>query len=284
MRRLVHISDLHFGTTIPGIVEALVEDVTAFQPDLVIVTGDVTQRARRGQFEQARSFLDALRCPSLVVPGNHDIAPLYRPLSRLFAPYARYRRHIAAELERTFEDAELLVLGLNTVEPLKIQEGSVSRAQLEWIRHQAELHAGKFRVLAAHHPLASITLGAHGRVVRRHRALTRALDGLGFELCLTGHLHQSFSAPFAAAAGRGHSTLVVRASTASSHRVRGGHGNAYNRLLVDLPDLSLVVRSWDGARFGSERVERFARKDGAWHVERRETLQATVSSEEADRA
>jgi 3',5'-cyclic AMP phosphodiesterase CpdA len=263
MRRLIHISDLHFGRVRPGIVPALLEDIEAFEPHLVVVTGDLTQRARRAQFECAREFLRDLGRPYLVVPGNHDIAPVYRPFARVFAPYTGYRRYVSNDLNTEFSDDELLVLGLNTVEPLRWKEGTVSRAQLRWIEARVREHPMRFVVVASHHPLAETVTAGPMSKVRRHTELLETLESANVALCLTGHLHRSQLEPFAAAPGRAHVTLVVRASTATSTRVRH-HANAYNRILIRPPKLDIRVRAWTGDRFETDHIEHFRSRGGRW--------------------
>lgn len=263
MRRVVHVSDLHFGTVRKGIVESLVSDVRDFEPDLVVVTGDLTQRATDQQFEDARKFLQALKVPQLVIPGNHDIAPLYHPLRRLFRPFAGFRRHLSIELDTVFADDQLLVIGLNTVQPLRWKEGAISRRQLSLIAEQADRHPHHFRVVAAHHPLASLLVGSSISKVRRHAELLETLESADIALCMTGHLHESARGPFASALGQAHRTLVVRASTATSARVRS-HRNAYNRLLIRPSRLEICVRAWTGQAFETDHVEHFQREQGHW--------------------
>ena len=113
MRTLAHLSDLHFGRVERGVLDALRERLWQVQPDLVVVSGDLTQRARARQFREARAFLDTLPQPQLVVPGNHDV-PLYNVLARFLAPLAGYRRFVAEDVEPSFVDEEIAVLGLNT--------------------------------------------------------------------------------------------------------------------------------------------------------------------------
>lgn len=264
MRRLIHISDLHFGTIRPGILQALLADIDAFEPHLVVVTGDLTQRATVKQFECARQFLTDLGRPYLVVPGNHDIAPLYRPFSRLFAPYAGYRRYLSKELDNSFVDDELLVLGLNTVEPLRWKEGAVSRAQLRWITERARAYPTHFRVVASHHPLAETLTASRISKVRRHTELLGTLESANISLCLTGHLHESQLEPFATAPGEAHVTLVVRASTATSMRVRE-HANSYNRILIRPPKLDIRVRAWKEGGFETDHIEHFGEREGRWN-------------------
>src|SRR5262245_27350497 len=117
MRTLVHLSDLHFGRIDPGLLAPLRDTVRALRPDLVAISGDFTQRARRRQFADARAFVDSLGARTLVVPGNHDI-PLYDVAERLAAPLSRYRRYISSELEPEYQDDEMIVIGVNTARAL----------------------------------------------------------------------------------------------------------------------------------------------------------------------
>ena len=117
MRTLVHLSDLHFGRLDEAIVPPLVERIKSVRPDLIAISGDLTQRARRGQFRQARVFLDQLPFPTIVVPGNHDV-PLFNLAARVLDPFGGYRRHIDANLEPSRIDDEMAVIGLNSARAL----------------------------------------------------------------------------------------------------------------------------------------------------------------------
>ncbi len=106
MRRIAHISDLHFGRTDPAVVEGLVDELNRAPPDLIIASGDFTMRARRREYAEARAFLARLSAPWVAVPGNHDIAH-FKLFSRFFHPFRRYRNFIHAETEPTFLDDEI---------------------------------------------------------------------------------------------------------------------------------------------------------------------------------
>src|SRR5688500_13517011 len=125
MRTLVHLSDLHFGRIDPAVVAPLAEAVRAARPDLIAVSGDFTQRARRTEFEAARAFLDALEPPKLLVPGNHDV-PLWNVAARFLTPLTRYRHYITPELEPEHEDEEMIALGINTARALAWGEGRIN--------------------------------------------------------------------------------------------------------------------------------------------------------------
>jgi len=125
MRTLVHLSDLHFGRVDPALVEPLIQLVGRIRPDVVVVSGDLTQRARTEQFKEARRFLDSLPAPQIVVPGNHDV-PLHNVVSRFLQPLDKYRRYITDDLEPFYVDDAIAVLGINTARSLTIKRGRVS--------------------------------------------------------------------------------------------------------------------------------------------------------------
>ena len=133
MRTLAHISDLHFGTEIPAAVNGILAALAEIRPNLVVVSGDFTQRARDWQFAEAQRFLDQIQAPKLIVPGNHDI-PLFNIWDRFFNPTERYRRFISPDLAPIFQDGEMIVLGINTARSLTRKNGRVSHQQMQLIR------------------------------------------------------------------------------------------------------------------------------------------------------
>lgn len=258
MRRIAHLSDLHFGTEASGVPDELHASLAHFAPHLLIVTGDLTQRAHERQFRRARDFLDRLPFARLVVPGNHDIAPLYRPLQRVFRPYARYQRFITGQLDHIWHDEELLVLGLSSVQPWRWKEGTLSTGQLEWMVACAQRHPRQLRILAAHHPMVRASTTRPTQRGRRHDALTAALGAAGIGICLSGHLHRSYSG-----LDEPGSVLAVHASTATSTRLRG-QANAYNQLTIDGQAVRVDAVAWDGRGFERLTSDRYERLGGIW--------------------
>lgn len=263
MRRIAHLSDLHFGTETPAVVSALRASVQEFAPDLVVITGDLTQRAKESQFLSARQFLDALPFAQLVIPGNHDIEPLYRPLRRLLRPYTLYQRYISGELDSAWYDDELLVLGLSSVQPLRVKEGTISLRQLEWIAEYAERFPGQLRLLAAHHPLVEAATEKPTRRLRRHDRLMELLDKADIAVCLSGHLHRSFNGLAVTPLDEAGSVLAVHASTATSTRLRGRE-NAYNRLTLSGTRLRIDAIGFDGSGFRPLDGAAYERRAGVW--------------------
>jgi 3',5'-cyclic AMP phosphodiesterase CpdA len=237
---VAHLSDLHLGAHVPQAVATIADDVAAFHPDLTVVTGDHTMRARPGEFRDAADLLGKLPAPRLVVPGNHDL-PLVSPL-RMLAPYARYRRLIGED-NPVARIPGLTALGLNSMPWWRWKSGRVTAAQAaEVVAVLGGAPAGDFRLLALHHPPFA---GGLERLAGRTR-LTRALIAARADLVLAGHTH----VPSVDRAGH---LLVVTAGTATSYRVRD---NARSWTLLRLHPGAIEIH------------ERYETTPGAWHTGR----------------
>jgi len=265
MRAIAHISDLHFGRHDPLIAEALLADLAAEKPDLVAVSGDLTQRARRQEFAAAREFLDRLVAPVIAVPGNHDV-PLYNPLRRVFRPLERFRRHITAQHNPFFADAELAVLGINTARAASFSNGRISHHQMDEIRALfAQLSGEHFRVLVTHHPLLPPLFAPDRQIVGRAEPALEAVAKAGVDLLLTGHYHQASSRNVTSHhLTTKRTVLVSQAGTAISTR-RRGEVNSYNFIRIDgRRRVSCEQREWDGSRFTTTTAEHYRHFDGHW--------------------
>lgn len=268
MRTLAHLSDLHFGRVDPATVDGLLRELTENPVDLAVISGDMVQDAQLSHFRAARAFLEALPCPVLAVPGNHDI-PRYNLFSRFVGdPFARYRRYVSADLSPFHIDAEIAVLGLNTARSwvLDFSQGRINRAQLARLR---EVFDGTppdlCRIVVTHHPFLPPPDAPKVRLVGRCRLALPALEAAGVDLLLAGHLHRGYVGDLAAFyGGLGRPILAAQAATTTSTRLRG-EANAYNRIVIDEHDIVCEARTWDGSRFmpiKRHRMRRHARRAG----------------------
>ena len=137
MRTIVHLSDLHFGRVDQDLLRPLQELVVKLAPDVVVVSGDLTQRAKTEEFKAARAWLDTLPGPQIVVPGNHDI-PLYNVASRFLTPLRKYLRYVTLDLAPEYVDDEIAVLGINTARSLTFKDGRVNKEQLAQMRQRMQ--------------------------------------------------------------------------------------------------------------------------------------------------
>ena len=247
MRTLVHLSDLHFGRVNPQIIAPLIKAVSEIEPDLVAVSGDLTQRARSHQFREARAFLDALPQPQIVVPGNHDI-PLHNVFTRFLQPLDKYRQYIADDLQPTYADDEIAVVGVNTARSLTFKGGRINEKQVAGIREMLCRSAEELvKVVVTHHPF-DLPEGYNARelVGRAQMAMTGLAD-CGADLFLAGHLHVGHTGHTAKRYNiRGHSALVVQAGTAASTRSRG-EANSFNVIRIERPNITVDRLSWEAA-------------------------------------
>jgi 3',5'-cyclic AMP phosphodiesterase CpdA len=244
MRTLVHISDLQFGRVDPALLDPLAVAIAQAQPDLVAVSGDLTQRARSAQFREAAAYLRRLPQPQIVVPGNHDV-PLYDVVRRFLAPLTRFRRHISAEPFPSFIDTEIAVVGLNTARSLTFKGGRINHDQIGQVERRFDgLPEAVTRVVVTHHPFDLPEGGDEGDLVGRATMAMSAFAGCGVDLFLSGHMHHSHVGDTARRYRiDGYAALVVQAGTATSTRGRG-EANAFNVLRIGVDTLTLATWQW----------------------------------------
>jgi 3',5'-cyclic AMP phosphodiesterase CpdA len=254
---LVHLSDLHFGRLAEAVLAPLRESVCRENPHLVVVSGDLTQRARPAQFRAARAFLERLPGEKLVVPGNHDV-PLYDLYQRFFRPLARYRRYISPEVEPEYRDDEIAALGINTARSAVFKGGRINARQIARVRERlCRLEAGVTKIDL---PQAYDRRQLVGRAALAMAELARC----GVDVLLAGHLHASHAGDTRERYRiPGFAALVVQAGTATSSRSRG-EANAFNVLRIERAAVTVERRIWNGASFSAEGAARFVRSEDGW--------------------
>ena len=266
MRTLLHLSDLHFGRTDPATLAPLLATAKEIRPDIVIVSGDLTQRARRGQFREARDFLAALPHPQIVVPGNHDV-PLYNVALRFVDPLANYRRYITDDLEPFFRDDEIAVIGINTARSLTFKGGRVNERQVTRVRERlCALPEQVARVIVTHHPFDLPEGRLESDLVGRARMAMEAFVACGADVIASGHLHVAHTTHTAIRYKLpGRSALVVQAGTATSTREKG-EPNSFNVLAIERARIAVERRVWraGGGKFLPTAREVFERTDEGW--------------------
>ena len=244
MSVVLHISDTHFGTELPPVVDALVALAAQQHPDLVVLSGDITQRARPSQFRAAKAFVDRLGAPLLAVPGNHDIA-LFDLWSRLTSPYARYTKAFGGNLEPVHASSDLLVIGVNTTRAWRHKNGEVSSAQIDRVAGLlAAASPRQLRVVVVHQPIAVVRASDERNRLHGWAAAQQAWARAGADVVMGGHIHLPY---VAALPGLARPMWVVQAGTALSSRVRSGVPNSVNLLRWPAEGGSCRVEQWDFA-------------------------------------
>jgi 3',5'-cyclic AMP phosphodiesterase CpdA len=249
MSLLLQISDTHFGTEQLAVMEALLRVVHEQVPDVVVLCGDITQRARRAQFRAARAFVDRLVVPTtLVLPGNHDI-PLFNLVARMFYPYANHQRVFGRALEPVFASPDLLVIGVNTTRPSRHIDGEVSADQIQRVAQRLRrATCEQLRIVVTHQPVHVTRLEEEKNLLHGHREAVQEWANAGVDLLMGGHIHLPYVRPlnerFNSLPRR---VWVVQAGTAVSTRVRYDAPNSLNLIRYTAAERPqrCVVERWD---------------------------------------
>jgi 3',5'-cyclic AMP phosphodiesterase CpdA len=244
MRTIVHLSDLHFGRIDQALLTPLAQQLHALKPDLLIVSGDLTQRARSVEFIAARRWLDTLPTPSLIVPGNHDI-PLHNLAQRLLQPLVKYRRYITNELAPFFQDEEIAVLGINTARALTIKDGRINPQQLAQVGQRfASVDPATIKIIVSHHPFELPDGQNQRQLAGRADSAMQQFADCRIDLLLSGHLHTSHAiSTTTQVAGNGFASIAIQAGTATSTRGRG-EANAFNIIRIDRARIMIESLQW----------------------------------------
>lgn len=223
MTRILHLSDPHFGAMEPAAAEAFLTLAHALKPDLTILSGDLTMRARRRELVDAREFVEQLPRPHLVIPGNHDIPAINRGMERFFAPFNRFQKTFGDELEPELVAAGIHVVGLNSARGFgwyaDWSEGRLSSVQLRGI--VTKFNAGPpdhLRVLVLHHPLLELQIAGRA-VVKPLQPLMEAIETARVDLVMCGHFHRSQL--HAAGITADWKAIISQAPTVCSTRLQG---------------------------------------------------------------
>ena len=269
MPRLVHLSDLHFGAHDPRLVEAVEARVDAAKPDLVVISGDFTQRARTEQFQEACRFLERLREAGhevLAVPGNHDV-PLYDVLRRFLSPLTRYMRYVDDTLCPVHEVPGATIVGINTARSLTFSDGRINEEQMRFIRETFDRADPKAtRILVTHHPLFALPVGdGVTRAVGRSELALDAIGDAGVDILLAGHNHDASIHSARDLVTRAGPALVVQAGTATSTRVRE-QGQSFNRIDIDGGRVTVTIEAWTGDDFAAEDAQPYVREGDHWRI------------------
>lgn len=244
MSVVLQLSDTHFGTEQPQVVDALISLARLQQPDLLVLSGDITQRARPAQFQAARAFMHQLDAPFVAIPGNHDI-PLFDVWTRLRRPYARHMAAFGAELEPVFSSPDLMVICVNTTRPWRHKHGEVSAPQIHRVAQRlAQAQPEQLRIVVVHQPIAVARAEDATNLLRGHAAALQAWAAAGADLVMGGHIHLPY---VMAVNDLARPLWAVQAGTAVSARVRAGVPNSVNLLRwgADAPTGHCQIEQWN---------------------------------------
>lgn len=238
MKKIIHLSDLHFGTEREGIVEVLIETINHLNPDMIIVSGDLTQRARYPQFRSTKRFLQKLTCPHVLsVPGNHDIS-LYNLIERIFYPFRKYNRVIRPEFPSQIITEKFAIFGINSVTPFKPMGGFVTQAQLDNVsKFFFNMPSTMVKIVVMHHNL--IRSERH-KIINDSEKIINTFAASNINLVLSGHIHEAhiekLKRNYLA-----HNMYIITAGTPISYRTTDP--NSFN--LIEFNNVSFTLNVFE---------------------------------------
>lgn len=262
MTTIAHISDLHFGRELSAVMRGLLESLQQVQPDLIIISGDLTQCAQRNEFEAARTFLRQLAFPYLIVPGNHDLSERNLP-ERLLFPWLKWRRYISPELEPVMKNGAFVAVGVNTARRARLHpdwsRGSISPMQISRVKQTLRAAADDhLRLLAAHHPFWLPPQFEHRELVGRRDSALQAFRQ-EVDIILGGHVHLAY-------AQITDGVIISHAGTTFSDRLLMHQTNSFNVIRGDRQQLRLEQMVWGSSRFRLAQQQIYKREEYGWRV------------------
>jgi 3',5'-cyclic AMP phosphodiesterase CpdA len=237
---IIQVSDLHFGPYyVPEVGDALLRAVGELESDVIIASGDFTQRAKRNEYADARAWLDRLpECPLVVIPGNHDV-PLYRVFERVFKPYELYKEYISKDLDTVYRSEKAVIVALNSTAPLRaIVNGRIRKWQLEFVARAFEnVRDDVLRIVVAHHHFAPAPDYEGGQVMPFAKRAVDCFTDLRVDMIIGGHLHRAYignSLDVYPGEDREHGIIIVQSGTSSSRRgrAREREKNSFNHIRI----------------------------------------------------
>jgi len=243
MVKVAHISDLHFNRIFPEAERALQEELNKENYRLIILSGDLTQRAYAYQFKRVKRFILGLKNPLLIIPGNHDI-PNINIVRRIFSPFKYYKKTISQALDKVYQDDDLLVIGLNTAKRYPIRNGNISERQIKWAEKKFREGGDRFKMLVTHHPFIRPPHGAYRHIVKGAGAAVKAIKDCGVSVFLSGHFHTAYFGNI-----KNHFPDIKRdivtsqAGTAISRRTRTD-GNTFNTIHIEGNTFSVTSKGF----------------------------------------
>jgi len=255
---IVHISDPHFGTEDRQIVNVLLSEINSLSPELVVISGDLTQRALNKQFKKAKDFITKINSPKIVIPGNHDI-PLYNLFKRYFSSFDKYKRFIYPVKYPEHKTDKLVVVGVNTSTPFRSQSGRIKEEDIEYLKkYFALIEPTVIKGVVVHHNIIPYSGLKGSSVLGNNEIFLKEMNDLGVNLIFAGHLHKSTTKSYKNNE-ENKETILLQAGTCISKRLRHEE-NTFLIIKTDKQSINITSKVYNGSKFISGDVENYNRK------------------------
>ncbi|RUQ89498.1 metallophosphoesterase [Legionella septentrionalis] len=241
--KILHISDLHFGMHKPDILDFFLKDVDDIKPDIILVSGDCTQRALKEQYQELLAFLRNIKTEILIVPGNHDV-PLYDVFERFFSPFKPFNTHVSCQYGTEFKNDKIRILGVNSVNPYRVKNGKISQKTLQKIKYYFKQPFSGLSILFFHHNFDHL-YDLH-KPLKNYQQLVNYLPESHIDLICTGHLHYANLSLIKKNNNR--SALILHAGSLSCARKKDAH-NSYFLIETTKNGCRIELRIFDERGF-----------------------------------
>lgn len=263
MTTIAHISDLHFGREVPEVMQGLMANLAQVNPDLVIISGDLTQRAKIEEFEAAKVFLQQLPYPYFIVPGNHDLSAT-DIAERFFNPWEKWQQFVTPNLEPILHTDDYIVVGVNTARAAGFyfdwSRGQISEAQIEFVANTVRsIEEPKLRLVVAHHPFWLPQQAEYRDVVQNRDQAIDAFQRAGVDIILSGHIHMAYTQIL-------NGVIISHAGTTFSNRTLETHPNSFNIIKGNREKLTISFMEWEKDKFHLKEDRYFQRIDNNWKI------------------
>ncbi|WP_020559775.1 metallophosphoesterase family protein [Thiofilum flexile] len=261
MLTIAHISDLHFGREVPDVIQGLMAALAQVEPDLVIISGDLTQRAKVEEFEAAKVFLQQLPYPYFIIPGNHDISATDM-VERFFRPWEKWQQFVTPNLEPVLQTNQYIVVGINTARAagwyFDWSRGQISPAQIQFVADTIKPNSeNKLRLVVAHHPFWLPENAEYRDVVENRDQAIETFDQAGVDIILSGHIHMAYTQIL-------QGIIISHAGTTFSNRLLESHPNSFNIITGDRKQLTISFMEWQNHSFQLKQSKNFVRISNNW--------------------
>lgn len=246
MGKVLHLSDLHFGAHDESLLSPFAGAIEKIAPDIVIVSGDVTQKGKRSEFKKAQAFMNRFSAPVILAAGNHD-TPMFQIFSRTFSPFARLRSTLGAYMAQEHIGDDLHIATLHTPRGIQFRlDWSLGVANKKDVRQAIkkfeETPDDCLKLIVCHHPLLAPSNTPFPPRTLHGKKAAKAFTHAGIDAVLSGHLHTRFAEPYSCGDGK---TYAIGAGTTFSAKRTRGEPPGFNLITADDDFLHVDFYSWD---------------------------------------
>ncbi|MEN8194741.1 MAG: metallophosphoesterase [Bacteroidota bacterium] len=262
MQKIVHISDIHFGKEDESIVNALLTKINEIAPNVIVVSGDLTQRAKHREYKKVKLFLSKLDFPKVVIPGNHDI-PLYNLLGRVINPFRKFDYYFP-NCNR-YENEQVSIVGLNSVRNLRWKSGKLTIKDLEESSEELKVkkNAEKLKIVVMHHNLLHLPSNKNSESIFRTKLMQKWIFDNGIDLILFGHDHKSTIKPILFDHDNIFDFILIQAASATSTRRRGNE-NSFNLIMLENSFMQISIETYEQHKYKTSSRIKFNKQLIGW--------------------